>query len=247
MGVDRWPADFRYISRRLVKEIVQQHEATGPRYTKTWSIPLRAIGLSIVRRDPDYLNLFDLTYRATKAVSKRTGSLESPSTYVRAELDIALGYLTVLMGWLDRSHVDIAAMMTIVEVPEAGSVLVGLFGSASNYVWRKPKDDGLGEIPSDVAGLYEILDRTAEDEDPTIDPERVTDEADVIPESRPDTVIRLLSDRFKGFREQRVEILFQVFYRYDNFRYAGARFDRVLIGAPIWVANTETTRDPRRH
>ena len=181
---DTWPVHFRYISRRLVKEIVQQHEATRPRVKASFSFPLRAIGLTLIRRDPDYLNLYDLTRRATEAIDNLTGSVEFPGTYVRAELDITPGYFTVLMGWQDRSHVDIAAMMTRTHVEDVGSVLVGLFGSISNYTWRVPKSEGLGEIPSDVAGLYEILDRTAEDGDPTLDPERVEDEADVIPESR---------------------------------------------------------------
>lgn len=233
---DTWPVHFRYISRRLVKEIVQQHEATRPRVKVSFSLPLRAIGLTLIRRDPDYLNLFDLTRRATEGIENLTGTVEFPGKYVRSELDITPGYFTVLMGWRDRSHVDIAAMMTRTHVEDVGSVLVGLFGSISNYMWRVPKSEDFGEIPSDVTGLYEILDRTAENGDPTLDAERVEHEVDVIPESRADTVLRLLGDRFKGFRRERLDLLIEVFYCFDDYSFGGCHFDRVLIGAPVWVA-----------
>ena len=68
-----------------------------------------------------------------------------------------MGFMTVLMGWKDTSHVEIAAMKAEVSDPEAGKVLVALFGSASNYRGRKPTNDGMAEIPSDVDGLYGIL------------------------------------------------------------------------------------------
>jgi hypothetical protein len=127
-------------------------------------------------------------------------------------------------------------MMTRTHVEDVGSVLVGLFGSISNYMWRVPKSEDFGEIPSDVTGLYEILDRTAENGDPTLDAERVEHEVDVIPESRADTVLRLLGDRFKGFRRERLDLLIEVFYCFDDYSFGGCHFDRVLIGAPVWVA-----------
>jgi hypothetical protein len=52
-----------------------------------------------------------------------------PGPYVREELDVVPGLLTVLLGREHTTHVDIAAMMTKYKDPSPGSVLIGLFGS----------------------------------------------------------------------------------------------------------------------
>ncbi len=232
---DNWPTNFRYISRRLVKEIVQQHEAMRSRTSKTYSFAFKPIGLAITRRDPDYLNLYDLARRATDAVSDMTGTVAEPAEYVRAELDITPGFLTVHQGWTTASNVDIAAMMTKYDDRSLGRVFIALFGSASNYTGRRPKDDGLAESPSDVAGLYEILDRTSERRDPVLDRDYVEDSGDVDERDRIDLVIRIRDDRFKGYKEERLNILMEVFYRLDDYTY-GEHYDRILIGAPVWAA-----------
>ena len=59
-------------------------------------------------------------------------------------------------------------MKAEVSDPEAGKVLVALFGSASNDPGRKPTNDGMAEIPSDVDGLYGILELKMEPKDPKI-------------------------------------------------------------------------------
>jgi hypothetical protein len=50
-------------------------------------------------------------------------------------------------------------------------------------------------------------------------------------------VVRLLNDRFKGFREERLDILMQVFYQLDHYSFfEEEHFDRVLIGTPVWAS-----------
>jgi hypothetical protein len=166
MGTDGWPVDFRYISSRLVLQIVQQDEATRSRWRFSGiPTPWGPIGLHKKRLDRD--NEFALCREATKAVRDLTGTItQGWREYIRAELDLTMGFMTVLMGWKDSANVEIAAMKAEVDDPESGRVLVALFGSASNYRGRKPVSDGLTEIPSDVDGLYGILDRTREPETP---------------------------------------------------------------------------------
>lgn len=233
---DNLTRDFRYISKRLVKDIVQQNEAKRSRSATSFTLGWRGFGIAHTRRDPDYRNLFDLVKRATEAVTDLTGTFAYPGTYVHCEVDIVAGYLKVLLGWKDKTHVEIAAMMTEYTDPAVGSVLIGLFGSMSNYTWRRPKADGLVAIPSDVAGLYEILDQSREPGDPELERERVGRESNVIPEDRADTVIRLLRNRFEGFPTQRLDMLMKVFYHVDDFSFGGDHFDRVLIGTPIWAS-----------
>ena len=143
-----------------------------------------------------------------------------------------MGLMTVLMGWADTSHVEIAAMKAEVNDPEAGRVLVALFGSASNYRGRKPVSDGLTEIPSDVDGLYGILDRTREPRDPEISNRYLDRDIGHSPSSRADTAFRLLGERFTGFREGRFDLLMQSFCIDDSYE----PYDLVILGAPVWVA-----------
>jgi hypothetical protein len=188
VATNNWPTNFRYISRRLAKEIVQQHEAARSRTSRSFTIGAKYIGLAFTRLDPDYLNLFD---RATDAVTDLTGTVAHPGEYVRAELDITPGLLTVLLGWERAANVDIAAMMTKHEDESAGRVLIALFGSASNYTSRRPRDDGLSDTPSDVAGLYEILDRTSERRDPALHREWV--------EYEPRLTLRIVPTRWSAY------------------------------------------------
>lgn len=232
MGVDRWPVDFRYISSRLVRQIVQQDEATRP----TWR--LRTISLlqgilGFQRDPPDRDNEFALCRRATEAVRDLTGTiLEYGSPYIRAQVDLTMGFMTVHMGWQSASNVEIAVMKAEVNDPDAGKVLVALFGSASNYRGTKPFSDGLAEIPSDVDGLYGILERTRELEDPQIEHYELDRDLGHTPDNRADTAVRLLGERFKGYEQRRLDVLLQNFCIADNIK----PYDLVILGVPVWVA-----------
>lgn len=236
MTTDNWPVDFRYISTRLVKEIVQQHEAARSHWRFRLGLQAQALAIGLVHLDPDYANKLDLCRRATEAVSDYTGTLAQPGEYVREELDIVTGFLTVLMGWEKSTHVEIAAMQAVVDVPEVGTTLVALFGSASNYSGRRPRPSEPGEIPSDVDGLYGLLEATREARDPVIQKDRLWDDARHSPESRADLVVRLAETRFRGFASRRLDILMRVFTSVDAYQWGSTCYDRVLIGAPVWAA-----------
>jgi len=140
------------------------------------------------------------------------------------------------MGWQDKSHVDIAAMKAERD-SEDGRLLVALFGSASNYRGRKPQNDDLPEIPSDVDGLYGILERTRESWDPVIDNDFLDRDIGWDPAGRADTARRLFDTRFTGFRQDRFDVLLQSFCQVEEV----GPYARVIIGAPVWVAT------PRPH
>jgi hypothetical protein len=186
---------------------------------------------SFTRDRVDRTNEFALCREATEAVRENTSTIsQSWGTYIRAELDLTMGFMSVLMGWKGTNHVEIAAMKADLSDPGAGRVLVALFGSASNYRGRKPIDDGLTEIPSDVDGLYGILER--EPGDPEIQNEFLDRDIGHSPQGRADTVLRLLGDRFRGFSQDRLDVLLQCFAMDEHTE----PYDLVIIGAPVWVA-----------
>jgi hypothetical protein len=217
---------------------VQQDEATRSRWRFSGiPTPWGLLGLHKERLDRN--NEFALCRQATEAVRDLTGTIaQGWADYIQAELDLTMGTLTVLMGWKDASHVEIAAMKAEMIVPEAGRVLVALFGSASNYRGRKPISDQLAEIPSDVDGLYGILDRTREPGDPEIRSDFLDRDIGHSPGSRTDTAVRLLNgSRFTRFHEDHFDVLIRVFCTDESTE----PYDLVILGAPVWVA----TRSPR--
>lgn len=236
MGTDNWPVHFRYISGRQLDDIVQQSEAARPRWQPTLLLNLKIASIGLTKIDPGYRNKYLLCRKATEEVRDHTGTLAHPGDLVRDEFELRMGYLTVHRGWQDRTNVRIAAMMNVVSVEGVGEVLVALFGSESNYVWKRPADSDRCEIPSDVDGLYGLLNATREPVDPPIE----SDFLDADPEhedfSRADLVVRLLEDRHEGFRVKLLDVLARVFYCIDDYSFAETHYDRVLIGSPVWAA-----------
>ena len=238
MPTDRWPVDFRYISKRLVRQMVDQDAATRTRW-RSIGIPTPWGTLGLHREPIDRGNLFALCKEATGAVTDLTSTVShSWGTYIRGELDLKMGVMEVLRGWKDHSHVEIAAMKAVLTDPEVGSIFIGLFGSASNYVGRNPVSDDLGEIPSDVDGLYGILERTREPRDPEISDFELDRDLGHSLASRTDGAVRLLGDRFRGFRDGRYDVLLQNFCTVELTE----PYDLVILGAPVWVATPEPQR-----
>jgi hypothetical protein len=98
MGTDRWPVDFRYISSRLVLQIVQQDEATRSRWRFS-GIPTPWGPIGLHKKPLDRDNEFALCREATEAVRDLTSSITQPwREYIRAEVDLTMGFMTVLMS-----------------------------------------------------------------------------------------------------------------------------------------------------
>ena len=100
---------------------------------------------------------------------------------------------------------------------------------------RKPVSYGSAEIPSDVDGLYGILERTRELADPQIDHYELDRDLGHTPDSRADTAVSLLGQRFMGFEQRRLDVLMQRFCIAENIK----PYDLVILGAPVWVATLE--------
>ncbi len=218
-----------------MRQIVQQDQARRPAWRFRTVSLLHGI-LGFQRDAPDRDNEFALCRQATEAVRDWTGTISKyGSPYIRAQCDLTMGFVTVHMGWETASNVEIAVMKAEVNDPDIGKVLVALFGSASNYRGRKPVSDGSAEIPSDVDGLYGILERTRESADPRIDNYELDRDLGHSSDSRADTAVSLLNDRFKGFKQRRLDVLMQTFCLAEDIE----PYDLVILGAPIWVATPE--------
>jgi len=229
--------DYRYISKRLVRQIVDEDTAGRSRWRFSgFPTPWGAIGL--YREPVNRKNDFALVREATKIASDDTSTIaQGWGPYIRAELDLTIGIITVLGGWKDQWHVEIAAMKAEVVDPEVGRVFVAMFGSASNYLGRKPVADELAEVPSDVDGLYGILDRTREFEDPAIENYFLDRDLGYTPSSRAEIAERMLNGpRFRGIRSERFDVLMQSFSTDESTK----PYDLVILGTPIWIAKSST-------
>jgi hypothetical protein len=236
VGTDNWPVDFRYISKRLTREIVDQHEAARPGGIVSAAITLRGVSLGLRGRDPDYANRFDLARRASIAISDNTGTLENGGEYVRAELDVVPVYFKVHFGWRRGRNQEIAAFFAESTSGSGGRTFVGLFGSISNFTGRKPEEEQPGWWPSDVTGLYHILDAALEQSDQRpsadyLDDDLASDHASSI--SMAMIIFRHMAKRFPA---ERLEFLAKSFVHSHDVTALGAIYETVVIGAPIWVA-----------
>jgi hypothetical protein len=217
MVTDRWPVDFRYISRRLVTEIVQQDEATRPRRRPPLTIPLLGMSITFQERDPEMSNPFDLVRRAREAVHDNTGSIDTYGPYDEDEAPLHLCQIKVLMGFEGRHNVDIAAIFTDANIGDAGRCFIALFGSVSNYSHVKPDaDPSFGLHPSDASGLYTILDRATEASDPRVDREHLWDDAACGMQTRLEVAHRFFEGCRGHFPVEHLQFFARAFHRDED-------------------------------
>ena len=237
MTTDSWPQEFRYISKRLVREIVQQHEAAGRSWTADSadvSVTPARVGFRKRRPDPD--NPYDLARRATQAVSDNTGTLEVGGSYVRGELELKLCQFPVLLG-LDRSHSPVASVCHVGESANGTRTVVAMFGSIENYIGskRRRNADGGGFFPSDIAGLYGIVELAREPRDARPDSDRIADD-----EELDDLAVCEIAIHFaiqsEPFQRARFSFLAKTHLHLSDALIDGKRYATVLVGTPIWVA-----------
>jgi len=82
---DNDPVEYRYVSKRLVTEIVQQHAAARRRRSWAVSVSTKLVGISVASKHPDGNDYFDLALRAEEAVEEDTGTLEQPCRYIKTD------------------------------------------------------------------------------------------------------------------------------------------------------------------
>jgi hypothetical protein len=234
MGTDNWLVDFKYISTRLVTDIVQQHEAATPRHDRSTSLGIRGSSVSFQKRHPDYDNRFDLALRATEAVANLTGSLEADGPYVRATLNMHRYITIVHQGWKDSANVEIAILASD-EKKRRRRTFVALVGSVGNYIGHAPSEPLSGWHPSDADGLYEILASSLEPTDELVDPKWLAEDARNDPLSRLDTALAITENIETDLGSEPLEFLARADYQLHNLSYRGERFAHVLLGAAVWA------------
>lgn len=241
MRTDNWPVDFRYISRRLVTEIVQQHEAGRPRQPWAFSLPLRIFTVTLERRAPDYGNLFDLARRATESVSENTGTLADFGPYVMASVELHHCWFPIHQGWVEGSNHEVAAFFSDTTRQDSGRTLIALFGSVGNYLGRRPEPEQPGWTPSDAAGLYAILDATREPTDSSVKADYLWDDGAMTMVTRYDVARRFNEQMADRFPAEPAAFLARAYSFEHDVDLRDCRYDTVLLGAPVWIATPHPT------
>lgn len=233
MLTDRAPFEYRYLSRRLLTDLVQHDEAARSRWSGSFDLPLRMLSLHLHRKAPEFTNLHDLAMRSPDLVSDNTGTLSEPGLYVRGQAELHHGVFSPHMGWLGG---HIACYRGEAATPD-GSVFIALFGSASNIVgWRRRDEDDVGSYyPSDVTGLYALLDAAREPDDPEIDFDFRWDDHAMSDEDRARRAVMFAREGATS-PAQALEFLARVFLVVDDDSFASEEYRRVIVGAPLWVA-----------
>lgn len=166
MGVPVGAHDWRYISKRLVRETVQDDEA-GRSVDFSGSVGVGGISASAQRRDPDYGNVFDLAVRTTRILEPRTTKLSdtrlTSGSVVRATVNLHEANLNVWRKWGRNDVVDVASFVAQ-ERYQWGRVLLVLVGSAHNWTLDTATVTSTGRPASDARGLYELIADALEDE-----------------------------------------------------------------------------------
>jgi hypothetical protein len=243
MLTDRAPFDYRYLSGRLLVDLFQHDEAARPPWKITGGVNLWLTNLQATRADRDHANLHALAMRSEQLVSDQTGSVEytGAGLYVRDRLDLRHHIFEPHMGWRGGS---VASYSGEVITADGDHVFVALFGSASNVVgYRDP--GGTGFYPSDMAGLYTMLDLAREPSDPEIDFEYRWEDGHLSEDALAHNAIKFsLGGQPRRIGEH--EFLARIFIDVEHHRYGDEFEGRVVMGAPLWVATPGPAPMPDR-
>jgi uncharacterized protein DUF7019 len=232
MVTDNFPQSYIYISRRLVRELYQQHRANrqAPNITLTAKLP----GINVQAspgEQPE--NDYWLARKATDIVRDNTGSLLDPGTYIRATMDVTWADLPFLEGGYE------VAWLTCVADTDEGPVFAALCGSIGNYVGYSPgESQSRGWYPSRATGMERLLKSFSADND-DVDAAAEWGGGDN-PEMVISSAFTIAATLGRGHiaGHARLEVLFQVFRYLDYRQNTGLRNGQLraaMIGTPIWA------------
>lgn len=234
---DREPFEYRYLSGRLLTALLQHDEATRRRWKIHGEIKTPLAAIQVSRAELDHTNMHALAARARQLVTDHTGDLGyvGGAHYIEDQLNLRHGIFPSLYGW--RGEVACYSG----EVTTAGNerVFLALFGSASNVVGYCA-GGGSGYYPSDITGLYTMLDAAREPDDPEIEFGHRWEDGGLDNEYRAYAAIK----QARGGARSNIgvhDFLAQVFLEVSNFRYDDHFTGRVIIGTPLWVATPRPT------
>ena len=174
-----------YISRRLTREIVQEHLAYAPFLDITLDVPkaaqqlAAAAGLGDVPLNITERHLGDNPFMwaaaATTVVAPNTGTLAERADFVTMTLELDHRLLRVWFGINTEDGIPseehrIAGFHGETDVAGVGRAVIALFGSVQNlrgWVGETPIPAG-HRMPSDPNGLFAILRASFEPGDPSV-------------------------------------------------------------------------------
>jgi hypothetical protein len=237
MATDNDPVDYEYISWRLTRETVQQHEAARPLRRTSAGLNLRVVELRRQEVPVDFDSRFDLANRATTAVKGLTGTLSAPGPYIRDTIGLHFMKVQVYIGFENTGQQMIAGYFSDLSLPDNSRVFIALFGSITNVRgWRATDKLEADVHPSDAAGLYEILDSTMESQDAPIIERYIKDGHGL------DVIARLDAAHSIAFRHNQplrysgeFEFLAVSHDLVFDVTLNGQHYDVALLGAPIWI------------
>jgi len=221
VSVDRWPTEFTYASRRILGDIVSQHEATrdNPFRIGKLRVGVGAFGTETERRPAEANEVFALIRRATQYISDRVGTLDDPelAPYVHAKIHLFSRRVSLWSVWEDKYDHEIATFTACREaLPGLGRVFLALVGSGSNFLGRpQGRQSAALRTPSDAYGLYDIVNECLEaNDDPTLRPEILRQELDMLGSKRDDrwfqeVATTLIAKSTSIMPMERVDVLFK--------------------------------------
>jgi hypothetical protein len=237
MATDNDPTEYRYISERLTRELVQQDEAARPR--KRWSAGVSLHGLELRRTEAPvkFKNRFDLAVRTTAAVQNLTGTLAAPADFIHETIGLSFMKVQVHLGFEGTGYQLVAGYFSDLELPNIGRVFVALFGSITNVRgWRRTDVLQADVSPSDADGLYEILASTLEPKDAPIIGSYLMDERELTAEDRFNSAHAIAFRHNEPLRYSgEFEFLAVNHGLTHNISLGHRHYDVAVLGAPIWV------------
>lgn len=241
MLTDRAPFEYRYLSGRLLAELFQHDDAARRRWRVSGGFSAWIANLQVSRLDLDHTNMHALAAQSEQLVSDHTGNLANTGVglYVRDRLTLRYGVFEPHMGWRGGR---VACYAGEGLTADSERVFLALFGSSSNVVGYRDDEPRHGEIPSDITGLYTMLDLAREPNDPEIDFEYRWDDGRLSDEVRAHTAIKFAH---MGARTAIGvhDFLARVFVEVENYRYDDNFTGRVIVGTPLWIATPKPSAE----
>ncbi|MFI6232734.1 DUF7019 family protein [Micromonospora sp. NPDC050784] len=239
MTTDNFPQTYIYISRRIVRNIFDQHEAysRGVGLDVTAKIPGVDLKASARRREN---NDYWLARQVTEMISDNTGTLLHPGMYVRARMEVTWAEVPFLEG----GHR--VAWLSCFADTEEGPAFAGLCGSLGNFEGYSAgeNDRPRGWYPSAPVGMARLVSSFSGDREDVSEAASWaggTDPGDAIR-----TALTISSTLGSGHIAGRAEldVLFQAF-SWLEYPQGDGQIRAAMIGTPIWAVTCPPLPDLR--
>jgi hypothetical protein len=241
------PADLRWVSKRLTREIVDYDTAKRRGYKVTPTARLPGVEVSWERESLETIE--DYAVAAAEIARSETGTLHHPDRYIRMVLDFYLATFEVPFIWDRPEHQPVATLFATQRVYEVGRVYVALFGSPHNILADMHGEKYMGRTPSDADGLYRILDDARDAGEARVLPEYLEEEEGYSDERHAELANLVLHGVNRPLPLRTYDVLAQPYVLLRNHALvnrAGKRvhYDLIVIGTAIWAGTPAVGPDP---